>query len=301
MRMSFPLLTGRPLSPNAVGALWMLASAACFTAMAASLKMLADVGYSESQMVFARCAAGLAAILPFALRKGPSSLKVARPAPLFWRCLYSTLGFFAGFYAFAHMPLADAQAITFTRVLFIVVFAAWLLKEQVAWRRWMAVGVGFAGVLLMLRPQASGVGVPELAAIVSALFFALAIVTVKNLTRDHSTLTLVLYTNAFTTLVGLPFAFGGWMTPDAAGWLLLAVLGLTGVGAQSCYVRALSTGEASLMGLVDYVRLPLAILAGLLLFREGPDLLSLLGAGVIIGSTLYITWRESRVKPAAQT
>jgi drug/metabolite transporter (DMT)-like permease len=63
----------------------------------------------------------------------------------------------------------------------------------------------------------------------------------------------------------------------------------------------LSTGEASLMGLVDYVRLPLAILAGLLLFREGPDLLSLLGAGVIIGSTLYITWRESRVKPAAQT
>ena len=296
MRLPFPLSTGRPLSPNAVGALWMLASAACFTAMAVSLKLLADQGYSESQMVFARCAAGFVAILPFALRLGPAALKVARPRPLFWRCLYSTLGFFAGFYAFAHMPLADAQAITFTRVLFIVVFAAWLLKEHVAWRRWTAVGVGFAGVLLMLRPEASGIGVPELAAVISALFFALAIVTVKDLTRDHSTLTLVLYTNAFTTIVGLPFAFGGWILPDLTGWLLLAVLGLTGVGAQSCYVRALSTGEASLMGLIDYVRLPLAIAAGFVIFHELPDVFSLAGAGVIIGSTLYITWRESRLK-----
>jgi drug/metabolite transporter (DMT)-like permease len=298
MRLSFPLFAGRSLSPNAVGALWMLASAACFTAMAASLKMLADEGYSESQMVFARCAAGFVAILPFTLRMGQSALKVSRPAPLFWRCVYSTLGFFAGFYAFARLPLADAQAITFTRVLFIVVFAAWLLKEQVAWRRWTAVGVGFAGVLLMLRPEASGIGVPELAAVISALFFALAIVTVKDLTRDHSTVTLVLYTNAFTTIVGLPFAFGGWIMPDLTGWILLALLGLTGVGAQSCFVRALSTGEASLMGLIDYVRLPLAIAAGFFLFHELPDVFSLAGAGVIIGSTLYITWRESRLKRA---
>lgn len=266
--------------------------------MAACLKLLADLGYSESQMVFARCAAGFFAILPFALRMGTGAWKVARPRPLFFRCFYSTLGFFAGFYAYAHMPLADAQAITFTRVLFIVVFAAWLLKEKVAWRRWTAVGVGFVGVLMMLRPEGASFGLPAAAAVVSALFFGLAIITVKELTRDHSTLTLVLYTNAFTTLVGFPFAFFGWHTPDLHGWLLLALLGLTGVGAQSCYVRALATGEASLMGLIDYVRLPLAIAVGFFVFRETPDAMGMIGAAVIIGSTLYITWRENQIKVA---
>ncbi len=297
MRTRFPLVLGPPLSPNAAGAVWMLVSAACFTAMAACLKLLADMDYSESQMVFARCAAGFAAILPFALRAGQGAWAVARPRPLFFRCLYSTLGFFAGFYAFAHMPLADAQAITFSRVLFIVVFAAWILKERVQWRRWTAVGMGFAGVLMMLRPDGAGFGLAAMAALVSALFFALAIITVKDLTRDHSTLTLVLYTNAFTTVFGLPFVFfGDWIVPDAQGWFLLVALGLSGVGAQSCYVRALSTGEASLMGLIDYVRLPMAIAMGYALFREIPDMLGLLGAVVIIVSTLYITWRESRLE-----
>jgi drug/metabolite transporter (DMT)-like permease len=279
------------------GALWMLVSAVCFTAMAACLKLLAQNGYSESQMVFARCAAGFAAILPFALRAGGDVWAVARPRPLFFRCLYSTLGFFGGFYAFAHMPLADAQAITFSRVLFIVIFAAWILKERVQWRRWTAVGVGFAGVVMMLRPEGAAFGWPAAAAVVSALFFALAIITVKDLTRDHSTLTLVLYTNAFTTVFGLPFVFSGdWLMPDPIGWFLLILLGLTGVGAQSCYVRALSKGDASLMGLIDYVRLPLAIAMGLLLFGETPDTMGMIGAAVIIGSTLYITWRESRLR-----
>lgn len=297
MRISSLISLGAGLGPNAAGAAWMLTSAVCFTGMAVCLKLLANQGYSEGQMVFARCAAGFIALLPFALRVGQGAWAVARPKQVFLRCLYSTLGFFGGFYAFAHMPLADAQAITFTRVLFIVVFAAWLLKEKVAWRRWTAVGVGFAGVLLMLRPEGAAFGWPAVAAISSAVFFGLAIVTVKDLTRDHSTLSLVLYTNAFTTIVGLPFAFlGGWILPDFQGLVLLVLLGLFGVGAQSCYVRALSTGEASLMGLIDYVRLPLAIAAGYWLFQELPDAFALFGAAVIIGSTLYITWRESRVK-----
>jgi drug/metabolite transporter (DMT)-like permease len=99
--------------------------------------------------------------------------------------------------------------------------------------------------------------------------------------------------------VGLPFAFGDWSMPDLGGLVLFVLLGLTGVGAQSAYVRALSTGEVSLMGLIDYVRLPLAILAGLILFHEVPDQMAMLGAAVVIASTLYITWRESRVKKEA--
>lgn len=282
------------LSGNAIGALWMLASAASFTAMAACLKLLADAGFPESQMVFFRCAAGFAAVAPF-LAGNRSALRVARPGKVLMRCALSTLGFFAGFYSFAHMPLADAQAISFSRVLFVTLFAVWLLRETVGPRRWAAVAIGFVGVLLMVQPQGgAGMGAAALAGLASAVLFGLTIVTVKDLTRDHSTLSLVFYTNAFTTVAGLPFAFLEWKAPDPGALALLLAMGFTGVGAQSCYVRALSTGDASLLGAIDYVRLPLAILVGYLLFRETPSLVVLAGAGVIIASTVYITVRDAR-------
>lgn len=101
------------LSGNAAGVAWMLGSALCFTLMAALLKLLAQRGFSETQMVFFRCAAGFAALAPFALAAGWRKWLVARPVQVFLRCLYSTLGFFAGFYAFAQLPLAQAQAISF--------------------------------------------------------------------------------------------------------------------------------------------------------------------------------------------
>lgn len=263
--------------------------------MAVCLKLLARAHYPESQMVFFRCAAGFVFLLPFLLRAPRSVWAVKRPGKLFLRCALSTLGFFAGFYSFAHMPLADAQAISFSRVLFITIFAVWLLKEDVGVRRWTAVGVGFVGVMLMLQPHgANGFGIPALAQLASAVLFGFTIVTVKDLTRDHSTLGLVFYTNAFTTLAGLPFAFLAWKQPDIASLALFLGLGVMGVAAQSCYVRALSTGEASLLGLIDYVRLPLAIFMGLILFHEIPDARVIAGAIVIIGSTVYITWRESQ-------
>lgn len=283
------------LSPNARGALWMLASAGCFTAMAILLKILVRESYPESQMVFFRCAAGMAAVTPFLLRAGPKALAVKRPWVVLRRCAFSTLGFFAGFYAFAHLPLADSQAISFSRVLFVTILAVWLLKEKVGVRRWTAVGIGFAGVLIMLRPTGGEMpSIAVIAALASAFLFGVTLVTVKDLTRDHSTLTLVAWTNLFTTVVGLPFAFLAWKQPDLADFALFLAMGFAGVGAQSCYVRALSTADASLMGLIDYVRLPFAILFGWLIFAEKPDALMLAGALVIIASTIYITWREAR-------
>jgi drug/metabolite transporter (DMT)-like permease len=289
------------LTDAARGMAWMLGSALCFTIMAICLKLLAQAQYPESQMVFARCAAGFLVILPFALRAGGEALRIHRPGAVFMRGLYSTIGFFAGFYAFAHMPLADAQAISFGRVLFVVIFAVWLLQEKVGWRRWAAVGVGFIGMVMMVKPGMAPLDLATACALASALFFGLAIVTVKDLTKDHSTFTLVLYTNAFTTIAGLPFAFFGWVTPDPWHAVLFIVLGIAGVGAQSCYVRALSHGDASLVGLVDYVRLPMALLFGFLLFAEQPDLLTMVGAAVIIGSTVYIAFREARLRVDPKT
>jgi drug/metabolite transporter (DMT)-like permease len=284
------------LSPNAIGAVWMLGSVLAFAIMAVLIKLLGpDVGVG--MLIFWRSIAGVVAVLPFALRSGPEVWKSPRPGRLALRSIYGTVGFFTGFYALMHLPLADSQALSFSRTLFITILAVVLLKEKVAWRRWTAVAIGFVGIGLMTKPGAA-LEPATIAALVSALAFAFALVTVKDLTADHKPLTLVIYANLFTTLAGLPFVFLDPIMPSLPQVALLLAMGVTGVVAQSCYVRALSTGDASLMGLIDYVRLPLMALAGWLVFAETPDRLAMIGAAIVIVSTIYISVREARLDAA---
>jgi drug/metabolite transporter (DMT)-like permease len=282
------------LSPNALGALWMLGSAIGFVIMAVLAKGLSDQT-SVAMLIFWRSLAGVFATLPIALFTGAAVWKTPRPGKLLLRSSYGTIGFFAGFYALVHLPLADSQALSFSRTLFMTVLAVFILKEKVAWRRWSAVAIGFIGILLMTKPGAS-MNLASLSAIISALAFAFALITVKDLTKDHSPLTLVIYGNIFTTLVGLPFLILDPRLPDLPTIGLLLAMGVAGVIAQSCYVRGLSTGEASLMGIIDYIRLPLVALAGFWFFDEVPDGLAMIGATIVIASTLYITFRDMRVK-----
>ena len=280
---------------NLRGAFWMLASGATFTAMNVFLRLLADRGYPENQMVFARCAAGLLVLAPVMLQRGPGIWRAARPWVLTRRCVYTALGLFANFYAVAHLDLANVQALSFTRVLFVTLLAAWLLHELIGWRRWGAVAVEFIGVLVMLRPGAESFSLAAFAAIASSAFTAMSIITIKDLSRDHSVLTQILWINAVTTLMGVPFAFGAWETPAPTDWLWFAGLGLTGIAAQTCYVRGLNVGEASFLGLIDYARLPMMLVAGLIVFGQIPDGWAMAGAAIVIAATLYITLRETQL------
>jgi drug/metabolite transporter (DMT)-like permease len=283
------------LSTNMQGVLWMLGSALAFTVMTSCIKELAHRDYSESQMVFFRCAAGLILLAPVILRAGRNAWATPRPWPMARRCVGSAIGLLLGFYAFANMPLASAQSLSFARTLFVVVLAILLLKEKVGVWRQGALIVGFVGVLVMLRPSEMQFSVAALASLASALLMAYSVVTVKDLTRDHSTLTLVIWMNAATTVIGLPFAFFGWRTPGLEDGLIFALLAVSGVIAQTFFTRGMAAGDASLMALMDYVRLPLAALAGLWVFHEVLDEWTLLGAAIVMASTVFITVREARL------
>lgn len=276
----------------------MLASAVAFTGMAVFLRLLADRDYPESQMVFVRCAAGLVMLAPVVMSKGWSVWRAARPWVLLRRCAYSGVALFANFYAFANMDIAGAQALSFTRVLFVTILAAWLLSEVVGWRRWSAIGVGFIGVLVMLRPGGEPLSLAAFGALASSFLTALSVITIKDLMRDHSVMTQVLWLNLVTTVLGLPFAFMAWVTPTPFDVALFLGLGFCGVVAQSCYVRALGNGDASVMAMMDYTRLPLMLVAGLLVFGQAPDVWALAGAGIVIAATLYITLREAQLAKA---
>lgn len=280
------------LSANMRGVLWMLGSALCFTVMAACIKQLALRDYSESQMVLFRCAAGVALLAPVMLRAGPSVWATPRPWVMARRCVGSAIGMLLGYYAFANMPLASAQSLSFARSLFVVLLAMLLLREKVgAWRQG-AIVVGFVGVLVMVRPTDMRLDLAALAALSSALLMAYSVVTVKDLSRDHSTLSLVLWMNAATTLIGLPLALFAWRTPGLTDAGVFALLAVSGVLAQTFFTRGLAAGDASFLTLMDYVRLPLAALAGFVLFGEAPDVWTWLGAAIVIGSTIFITVRE---------
>ncbi|HPA39686.1 MAG TPA: DMT family transporter, partial [Phenylobacterium sp.] len=164
----------------------MLASALAFTAMTTLVKFL-GADYPPSLQTFYRQLAGFAVLAPVILRHRGAAFATTRPGILLFRSAAGTVGMILSFYAFQKMPLADANALSFTRTLWLVPLAAFVVREHVGPLRIGAALVGFAGVLIMIRPGAGGhfeVGVPALAMLGSSFLFALTITGMKVMTRD---------------------------------------------------------------------------------------------------------------------
>jgi drug/metabolite transporter (DMT)-like permease len=283
------------LPRNGRGALWMLASAITFTVMTMLIKFLGE-DYPAALQAFYRQAFGLIVMLPIILRDPSGAFRTTRPGILLFRSLAGTVGMILSFYAYQKMPLADANALSFTRTLWLVPLAAFVLKESVGPRRVAATIVGFLGAMLMLQPATQGqMGTPALAALSSALLFALTVTGMKFMTRDHTTTTLMAWSAVLGFALAIPLALFVWRWPTPLDLLLLAAMGVLGTITQACYIKGMAEGDAAVMAPLDYTRLVFAIILGCLLFADVPNLLTMTGAGIIIASTLYITIRESRL------
>jgi len=288
----------RRLPANARGALWMLASAMTFTLMTTLIKYLGD-SYGPAIQTFYRQAAGLIVMAPIILRNPTGAFRTTRPWILIFRSGAGTIGMILAFYAYQKMPLAEANALSFTRTLWIVPLAIFVLHEPVGSRRVIATLIGFVGVLFMLQPSvANSVGLPALAALASALLFAATVTGMKVMTRDHSTTVLMVWSAALGFVLSIPGAFFDWTWPTVPDLLLLAAMGVLGLLTQVCYIKGMALGDAAAMAPLDYTRLVFAILLGFALFHEVPNLVTMFGAAIVIGSTLYITWREVRAGAA---
>ena len=273
----------------------MLASAVTFTVMTMLIKFL-GADYPASLQAFYRQLFGLAVMLPIIWRDPTGAFRTTRPGILLFRSLAGTLGMILSFYAYQMMPLADANALSFTRTLWLVPLAAFVLKEHVGPRRVGATIVGFLGALLMLQPAAQGeMGAPAAAALTSALLFALTVTGMKFMTRDHTTTTLMAWSAVLGFVLTIPPALFVWRWPSWPDLMLLAAMGVLGTITQACYIKGMAEGDAGVMAPVDYTRLVFAIIFGYLFFADIPNSLTLLGAAIIIASTLYITIRESRL------
>ena len=229
-------------------------------------------------------------------RGGLARLRTRRPGLHALRGGYAFLASCATMIAFAELPLADAYAVLFTVPLLITALSVPLLSERVGPRRWAAVAVGFAGVLVMVRPGGAIAGAGAVAAGLAALFGALAVMAVRRLQATETTeateacatygnLAVVLGTGA-----ALPWVF---VLPAAADLALSAAAGVLGACSMLLSLCAYRLAPASVLAPLQYSQMPYALLLGWLVFNTRPEPATLAGAAVVVASGLCVLRRES--------
>ncbi len=283
------------LSGDSRGALWMIASGVGFSVMAVGIKLLGD-RLDSFQIAFFRVLIGLLAILPLVAGVGLAPLRTRHLRVHFARGVLGLTAMYCSYYAIARMPLADYTALSFTKPLFATVLANVVLGEIVRWRRWTATAIGFAGVLLMVRPGAGTFEPAALAALADAFSIAFLVTLVKRLPPRETPLGMLFYFGIFATVLSVGPALYAWQSPTSYEWALLLGVGVLGALSQSFWIRAFRAGEASVVAPFDYLRLPIAALIGFIGFAELPTPWTYIGAGVIVASTVYIAHREAQLR-----
>jgi len=280
-----------PLSVRAV--LLMVTGCLLFSIMGALVKLLGQ-RLDSFQIAFLRCFFGFIAILPFVLlKKGRRAFRTTHFYGHFLRAAIGVAAIIAGFYATTRLPLTDSTAISFTAPLFMILTAIFLLGEKVRWRRGLATVAGFIGVLVMVRPDSGTLDVAAMVGLFAAFLAALSTTLIKRLSTTEAALTILVYFGLFSSILTAIPAYFVWHPLTGDDFAQLALVGALGAVGQFCQVRAYATGEPMAVAPIDYSRLVFAGIMGFLLFAELPDRYTLVGAAIIVGSTLYIAYRET--------
>lgn len=270
----------------------MVVSGLLYAAGAAAVRYLGD-RYPTVELVFIRTTIGLCLLVGPVLRLGPSILKTRRPTGHALRSLFGFVGMTASFYSYVQMPLVEAYALQFTLPLFTILLASLILEERAEWQAWVACAVGFAGVLIILRPGMIAVSLGALAAISAAFCFAGSNISIRILSRNDPIITITFYANLFMMIfAAVPTAIY-WTTPSwsDAPWLL--AIGILSTGGQIALGHAIAAAHARVIQPFDFLRLPFAAAFGFALFSEFPDLWTCVGAIVIFIAASWVARREA--------
>ncbi len=278
-----------------LGIVLMMSGLALFTVGEALVKLLSH-DYDVAQIVWARYAFhALFTVAVFSRGNVLRQARTARPGLHIGRSALMLVATGCFFTALRFLPLADAVAIVFVAPLMVTAFAIPLLGEAVGPRRWAAIGVGFAGVLVIIRPGSPDMHWAMVLPLVSATCYALYQVLTRIAARGDSAETSLFWTSAFGVAVMSAAAPFFWSAPDATGWAMMVGLGATyGLG-HYLMIRGLEVAPASRLSPFLYTQIVWATLLGLAIFDQFPDAMTLAGLAIVIASGIYIWRREMRV------
>jgi drug/metabolite transporter (DMT)-like permease len=282
-----------------LGLAYMAVAVFMFAAMDASAKWL-TTGYSVVEIaVLSRLISPFFALAVAQHQGGLQTLKTRQVAWHFARAAANGVTLLTFFGALIFLPLADTIAITFVSPLIMCALAVPMLKEHVGTRRWIAIVIGFAGVLVITQPSGAGFGWGVVLALAAAFGDALGINITRRMSATESS-----HSMMFWSSVILIVAFGAvlpfyWTTPTGHDWLVIAILAATGSGAQFSLAQAFRYGEVSLLAPLEYSALIWAVIFGYVFWDELPTLTVLGGVAIIIASSAYVAHREAREKGQA--
>jgi drug/metabolite transporter (DMT)-like permease len=250
--------------------------------------------YSVGQLLWLRACAALLVLAPMVWQQRAVFSDLERPWLQLLRVTLSTIEVAAFFIATVYLPLADVITYYLACPIFVTALSGLVLREQIGWRRWSAVLIGFCGVLIALRPSSQTVSWPALIALAGSTSFALLMLITRSL---RATPDIVL---ASTQFVGT-FALGallspiGWVNPSLGSLGLFALAGCISVSALMCVNRSLKLAPASVVVPYQYSMIVWAVMFGYLVFGDVPPISTIVGAAIIIGAGFYIFLREQRL------
>jgi drug/metabolite transporter (DMT)-like permease len=290
-----------------LGILYMVASVFLFSIQNAIGKWLAQ-SYPIPMLVFFRSFIALLPSFILVMRAGgPRVLRTNRMGAQFGRAVIWGGSNAASFVGYHLLPLADAVALTFAAPLFLTALSYPIIKERVSRERWIAVSVGFIGVLVMARPSGAENALGVAGAVGCAVCNAVGTLTVRDLCRTEHSASIVTWTAIYMTLMALPALPFFWVTPTPFDFLLFCLLGLIGGVSQYWTTTALSYAPAAAVSPFNYTALIWGSIIGLVVWGDWPTPTIIAGAAIVTMTGLYLLRSESRrhrrpapISPAAQ-
>ena len=271
----------------------MIIMTVCFSSLDASAK------YASNELplwmvMWGRYLFHFIFITIFFLRGTPRDIIFTKNLKL--QILRSVLIFYAGvsfWSGLMYLPLADCTVIAFISPLLVTIFSVFLLGEKFGFHRWGCVMIGLLGVILVIRP---GMGIVHWAVVLpllSALFYAIILITTRVLGQRENVLTTLFYTSIGGLILSSIMVLFFWKAPSPIQWLFLIWLGLLGAVGHFFMIKAFEKAPASLLAPFSYTSLIWAMFLGFFLFGDLPDAWTIIGAIIIISSGLYLVKRES--------
>lgn len=271
-----------------------------FASMGVGIRFVADELPNET-IVFFRNLLGLLLITPWLLRADVGGFKTPVPHLHLLRGIAGVSAMYCFFYAIANIPLAEAMLLKLTSPLFIPLVALFWLREPVTPKVWLAIAVGFAGVLVILRPGLVMISPVALIALLGGMFAAVAKVTVRRLSRSEPPMRIVFYFALTAALISSVPLIWAWTTPSpsAFGWLI--AIGLFATLGQLCLTNGLALAPAARMGSFGYFAVVFGAAYGWLLWDEALMWWTVAGTVLIIAAGILAASRPARSRPSTDS
>jgi drug/metabolite transporter (DMT)-like permease len=303
-------------SSNVKGVSFLVLAILIFSLQNIAVKWIGG-DYSVLEIVTFRSLIALPCTLLFYRYEGKRGLPTTQRHKLeYVRGVFLFLSYTTHFMGLAALPLADVASIRFSAPLMITFLSVVMLGEKVGPRRWLALIVGFIGVLFIVRPGSATFNMGSIFILISTLFYALSVMITRKLQTTDSSATMAYYSSlvyliaAFilvplTIVVGeipdahssIAFLFRAWAMPTLLDWAIMSGLGLVWASGMYFMARAYSLALASVAAPFEYVSLPINVMWGFVIWREIPTLMTVAGAFLALFSGMYILYRERRERP----